>query len=220
MKILQQAHCDHSPTRWKLAIVTGLSNPECCALSSQQHRLLDRMVQTVFGKTGMVPDGAIVRTNFPYASAEARTINKPHLVRASWANLTQYFRCRSKQHVTRCEPHWRSLFASTRELYLIAGSCGLELVLRGIHHAQLSGGNLPRISILALGPVASRSAWRWVHESHYDLVTVRGTLDWIASRSRRGEVVRVPRLGHLGYWDHQQVETIACEWLRSRISGL
>ncbi|MCA9190480.1 MAG: hypothetical protein KDB03_01910 [Planctomycetales bacterium] len=216
VKILSHRPVEFEFMVWRAAIVTGLSNPTCCDLSISQLSLLADLNKACHRNLPM-NNGNIVDRNFPFFANGLQPANEPNILSASLANLYQYLICRGAQYRTLAKPHWEGLFRSTTQLNVMTGSCGLELLARGLQ--DLSNSQIPKINVLACGPVASnRLVNSLVSQKKIQLVIIRGTRDWLANRKIRSKTLLVSGLGHLGYWDHPDVRSMVCKWLLDRIS--
>ena len=120
-----------------------------------------------------------------------------------------------------------SLLQSTDQLFVIAGSCGLQLLLDGLEWLEGSDEmSCKRIEVIALGPVASHDlVIKNKNRAETDacrlrLTTVQGTADWISRPFCRHPDIRISHLGHLGYWQSDKVREIVHSWLHNRLSVL
>lgn len=195
MKILRQEPAKHSRTPYKVAIVTGLSNPWSAELSPDQQEFLRRL---------SIPNEFLLQTNFPFTHAIAD--REPNgLVRASLANSIQFLSSLRARYRRLAKPHWDGLFGSADRHFLITGSCGLQLIPK--LKVELSAG----IEVLALGPVCGRLP-------ECKVTRVVGSKDVIARLFSRSAEHRIENLGHMDYWRDSRIRELASTWLTDRIS--
>lgn len=208
MKLLEQTPTQHPVTPWKVAIVTGLSDSASCQLSEQQLSLLQSLRDCSYTGSPHLPHPeTIVTRNFPFVptTAERHSIS---LIRASMSNGLQYLRTRSESYQRASTPHWESLLQSTERLFLITGSCGLQLIgsWPGVTRYK------DRIQVLALGPAGYPN-------SSLSVTLLQGSRDWVSRCWFRHTDIMVKDVGHLDYWKHPQVREIVQRWIRDRISA-
>ncbi|MBL8818122.1 MAG: hypothetical protein JNL58_18995 [Planctomyces sp.] len=207
MHILRRPPAIHHHTPYKIAVVTGLSDPESCRLTKSQRMLItppDVDVQSV------------VRWNFPFTPDPSVRTGEEHLeqvdpaiplLRASFANSFQFLRSLTFGYQTLASPHWESLLQSTSRLLLITGSCGLQLINSWTGLAAYAD----RIRVLALGPVA-------FSRTMVPTTILQGSRDTLSRLCFRSPEILVTGTGHMDYWEDPQVREIAAQWLRDRIS--
>ncbi|WP_257388814.1 hypothetical protein [Tahibacter caeni] len=126
--------------RWQVAFLTGQSDPQGCALSPSQQRFVAAFAAS-----------AAVDRNFPYAD-DTPAFRAVPLWRASIANARQYLDSRGVAFRRRHRPAVEALLARRDRSLLLAGSCGLELLV----NLQLPRDLLDRVAVFAYGPVARR----------------------------------------------------------------
>lgn len=124
--------------RWQVAFLTGQSDPQGCALSPLQRRFIDALAAPL-----------AVDRNFPYAT-DTPPFRKMPLWRASVANAQQYLGSRGVAFRRRHRPAVDALLARRERTLLLAGSCGLELLV----NLHLPRDLLDRLAVFAYGPVA------------------------------------------------------------------
>ncbi len=205
MKLLDQPPVTHSFSPVKIAIVTGLSQPTHCKLSTDQSRLLQSIE---------APESWKVYRNFPFVGSpsESNSIEKPgtpNLLAASIANGRQFLCSHRASYRRTSAPHWQALLSSTPHVLLILGSCGMQLV-NTIDRAALSS---VRIEALALGPVSLRTP-------PFEVETLRGTRDWISGLFYRHVDYPMECVGHMDYWADENVNHMVRHWVSNRISRL
>ncbi|MEZ6134886.1 MAG: hypothetical protein R3C53_08255 [Pirellulaceae bacterium] len=211
MKILELPPILHVPTTWKVAIVTGLSDPTHCRLSATQLEFLNELRTATQQALGHVEHGTFVENNFPFvAIPDSPDTTQPSLFRASLNNSWQYTICRRESYRKSAARHWQTLIQSTDRLLLITGSCGLQLATQGLWKNAAHSGE---IEVLALGPVANRQ----LAEQLFRLTVVQGKRDWLSRRFCSADVM-IPGMRHLEYWSDKRVRKVATEWLLNRIS--
>jgi hypothetical protein len=210
----------YEQSKLRIAIVTGLSNPNNCELHEHQFEFLSAIIPRNNSFSGIDFDRDVVHRNFPFVESSLKSGSispspRPNLIRASFANSLQFLKCRSTNYRALSTPHWKQLFESTTHLIIITGSCGLQLLDDAV--SQL--GTPRKLDILALGPVVYRPrAFRSSMRSEITVEAVQGTHDWISRLAYRGNSTLVRGLGHLGYWMNHETRDIACQWLSSKIS--
>ena len=182
--ILSEPPARHPFTTRKVVLLSGLADPETCALSPVQRRFLDAIDAPVESK---------VYWNFPYVPS-ARPRTDPPLWLASIRNYAQFLRASKPAYRDRARVHWRALLDSTESLVVITGSCGLEI----LNHCA-DGEGLGRIAhVFALGPVA-RARPNAPH------TIVQGTRDPITKLYFRSGDVALPGVGHMNYLEDSRV---------------
>ena len=189
----------HVKTAVKIAIVTGRSDPSSCSLSLEQLDVL---------KSLDAPDEFKVYCNFPFVRAH-RVERVPNIVRASISNGAQFLESHTATYARRAKPHWQSLLDSCDHLFLVTGSCGIQLVEAGIAGAE------PKcnVEVLAIGPVG----WQ---RSQLRVTTVQGDKDFISRRFYKKVDRVVPGVSHLDYWYNPIVKELIHQWLSIKISRL
>ncbi|MEM7784883.1 MAG: hypothetical protein AAF623_16150 [Planctomycetota bacterium] len=195
MKILDQPPKPHSRSIAKVAILTGLSQPVSNHLSTDQVALMDALP---------IPKEWKVYRNFPYIELEKIT-DANHLISASFENIKQFVYSHGKQYRYRARKHWDSILGSTENLFLITGSCGIQLA-NSIPYRKFPN---HRIEVLALGPVSLKA-------SPFPVTTVSGDRDHLSNffRFTRNHILQNTK--HMDYWNHPEVREIASHWLQSR----
>lgn len=189
-----QSPVTHAPTAVKVVLLSGLSDPSCCALSCSQQQFLDQLV---------LPRDSKIYANFPYHSPSKPEQASIPLVLASWRNLSQFLSAGRSPYREHATAHWASLVASCQGLLVITISCGLEIL-----NTCLSTGIRPKeIEVLALGPVA----WSRPPVSH---LLVRGSRDHVVNPFFRAVDVRLSGVGHLNYLQNATVIELANERLK------
>lgn len=194
--IVFQPPTTHPQARWKVVLLSGLSDPASTALSRSQQAFLDRLD---------LPAANRVDANFPYLPADRREQRAVPIVVASWRNFRQFREAARPPYRDRATMHWDALARSCDGLLVITLSCGLEIL-----NACLQAGHRPRaIDVVALGPVA----WGRPPVSH---LLVRGERDRIANPWFRECDLRLPGVGHLDYLQSPAV----LELVRERVARL
>lgn len=179
-----------------VAFLTGQSDPRTNALSPVQRGFLDR---------SPVPPEQRLDLNFPYQPAgEWRETD---LLRASFSNARQYLSSRRPPFAERHSVPFQQTFGSAGKVILLAGSCGLELLV----NLRLPDGFLRRLHVFAYGPV-SRSLPRCA-----SLVTVRGNRDVISGRWHR-RVDHIISCGHMDYLETAETMALFSAFYR-RVTG-
>lgn len=203
-----------APERPRIALLTGHSDPQRCALSPTQRAILDQLERHAEGI-------AFDPHNFPWPADSAPWRPVP-LRRASLANGRQYLAARhgAFHGLTPAQTdHARGRLLAAPRTLLLVGSCGLALLdalIAPFDHAQRA-----RLRVIAYGAVAPR--WPQRDGKPLDGVQLRGDRDRIAAWLGPGNGPR-PRMiaaDHMDYLDHpparDAVFAAACEqldWLR------
>lgn len=211
MRILRQPVRQYPQTKFKIVVVSGLSNPLSCELTPAQASLI---------ALPELPSESVVTRNFPFCdqidaddsilSSYAR--KKPHqasLIRASYSNGLQFIRTWSAEYHRNAIPHWNALLHSVDHLLVISGSCGIQLLTSC---KQLQG-TFNKVHLLALGPVG-------LLRPTFPTVLLQGNRDWLSRAFFRSPDTIVHGVGHMDYWEHPQVREIAIQWLRDKIFAL
>lgn len=189
--IIRRNPIEHPPTRLKVVLMSGLSDPSDCALSQIQRRFLDRL---------SVPIEQKIYANFPYIPPERPEQSPVPILLASWRNLSQFLgapRSRYRQHSI---PHWQALAGSCQGLLVITISCGLQI----LNSCLASGIRPAEMEVLALGPVA----WNRPPVPHR---LIRGSRDYVVNPLFRSADRVLPGVGHMNYLDSPAVLELAEE---------
>ena len=156
------------PAPRTLAWLTGQSNPASARLSAAQARLLAAVV---------APGWQAVPSNFPYnQGALGLASPEPWLPLASWRNAAQFVALLLRPATgPACARHLQPLLdATTTQLVLLCGSCGLQLFYAALPWLHVPPGL--RLHLVALGPAALR---RPAHPQ-VAVTVVRGRGDWLS----------------------------------------
>lgn len=184
-----------APERPRIALLTGRSDPQRCALSPTQRAMLDQLERHAEGI-------AFDPHNFPW-SADSAPWRPVPLRRAGIANGRQYLAARrgAFHELTPAQTdHARERLLAAPRTLLLVGSCGLALLdalIAPFDHAQRA-----RLRVIAYGAVAPR--WPQRDGMPLDGVQLRGDRDRIAAWLGPGNGPR-PRMiaaGHMDYLDH------------------
>lgn len=179
----------HAFSEHKVALVSGLSDPESCALSTKQQGFL---------KAIDLPEDCKVRQNFPFLAAAADSSRRPpSLLIASWRNYRQFRAASSRRYYQAAKPHFVSLLESTNNLLLVTLSCGLEIVRCSIP-PRWPGTS---VMVVALGPVARSLPDAKCH-------TVQGSHDLISKAFVHNPDHKISQVGHMGYMDSTEARDI------------
>ena len=122
------------------AFLTGQSDPAANALSERQRAFLDRTLE---------PGHARLLQNFPYSDLPSPAAAVP-LWRASVNNSWQYLASRKTSFASRHRDPVLAAFDRYPRVVLLAGSCGLELLV----NLRLPAEFLKRLHVFAYGPVS------------------------------------------------------------------
>ena len=156
------------PQARTIAWLTGQSNYRCAHLSPVQSALL-RALQP--------PGWATLAANFPYNQAALSTdYQAPPLLLASVRNSAQFWAALGSAAFGRaCARHLQPLLAATtKQLVLLCGSCGLQLFYAALPWLHVPPGL--RIKLVALGPVCLR----WQRHPQVSVAVVQGRRDWLS----------------------------------------
>ena len=180
---------NHSFTPVKIAFLTGLSYPNDCALSS---------VQTQFLKHLQCCESWKVYQNFPYIlqakPATPQLMFMPDILTTSISNIKQYYLASSHRYKTAAKQHLTQLAMSCEHLFLIVGSCGLEI----LNHALTVEVKQKLRYVFAFGPVAKA-----LPSSEHMLI--QGRQDYISKAFFKNVDCLIPDMGHLGYLENDLV---------------
>lgn len=179
-----------------VAFFTGQSDPRTNALSPLQLGFLDR--------SPVSPEQRL-DLNFPYRLAAPWS--ETNLLLASFSNVRQYLASRRPSFVERHRLPFQQTFSSAGKVILLAGSCGLELLV----NLRLPEQDLRRLHVFAYGPV-SRSLPRCA-----SLETVQGKRDAI-SRWWHPQVDHVISCGHMDYLEAEETMALFSAFHR-RVTG-
>lgn len=189
---------DHPPVRHpltplKVVLLSGLSNPQSCALSP---------AQTGFLAALDVAEEAKVYWNFPYVPGEAWRTTPLWL--ASWRNYRQYRLASRDAYRLNAQRHWRALVRSTERLVVITLSCGIEIVNQCVDIDDTRRD----IHIIALGPVAHA-------RPTLPHTLVQGSRDSISKFFFNDADVVIDGVGHMDYLGDRQVAELCNNISRS-----
>lgn len=211
----------HAWADCKLAIISGLSNPNCCRLAERQYSLLKQLNSTT---------SSTLFLNFPYIDRQFEACDPacepqsmPDLLSASMANSWQCVKLQFSGYRNLVRKHWQSITSSCRSLNLISLSSGLEIIRR----CMVATAEGCRLNILALGSVslglidlnANVKSSRWSAVESLQCIT--GSRDWISrclNRSRLATRV-APNVGHMDYLESPYTRSIIEEWVCNSISA-
>lgn len=218
----------HSWSDCKLAFISGLSNPESCRLSEQQHQLLSQLAK---------PEHSTLFLNFPYIDHQYKSDDSacppgkmPGLTAASVSNAWQFLKLRSSSYRSRLREHWQSITQSCRSLNLISLSSGFEIIRYCVTAtAKDCKLNILSLGTVALGPIRFEATIRGVTDAVGKSAStpigqvqcLAGTRDWI-SRSLNWSKLAcsyVPNVGHMDYLESPQSRRMIEEWACSSISA-
>ncbi|MEY3299261.1 MAG: hypothetical protein RLZZ597_2521 [Cyanobacteriota bacterium] len=177
----------------KVAFITGLSNPSSCSLSREYKQFLSQLD---------CPEAWKIYLNFPYIPSQEEVeeeVEKVFILNASLANFQQFIGARSHHYRQAVQRHLINVLTSTDRLFLVVGSCGLEI----LNQAWTDVIPADRIKIVALGPVAR-------HRPQASGLLVQGTRDSISRLFFQDVDVRLPDVGHMDYVrDHRVFELVS-----------
>lgn len=194
--IVDRNPASHLPTRRKFALLSGLSDPESCALSDVQQQFLRQLP---------VDDTEKVLANFPYQPGDGSPRRSPSLICASWANGRQFWQASGRRYREAATRHWDALVGSCDDLTVITLSCGLEI----LNSCLVAGVRPAKLRIISLGPVA-RARPRAAH------TLIQGSRDYVSKAFFWTPEVTLPGVAHLNYLDSQQTIELINQILRQR----
>jgi hypothetical protein len=197
MLIVSQPPMRHPFTPVKVALLSGLSDPETCALSR---------VQTDFLAALQVPESWKVYRNFPYAPCPAGARREPPLWLASLRNLRQFLQAGRRPYRDAARRHWEALAESAGELVIVTLSCGLEILNHCLPPRGRNG-----LHVFALGPVAREPP-------RAACTLLQGARDYLSKLFFRTADVVLPGVGHMDYLGNPEVFQRINEYLCSSIS--
>jgi hypothetical protein len=184
----------------KVAFLTGLSNPASCSLSRAYQQFLFHLG---------CPEAWKIYLNFPYipSADDTEDEEKVSLLNASMANFRQFLGAPSPQYRESAQRHLTSLCASADALFLVVGSCGLEI----LNQAWTGAIDCDRVRIVALGPVARRRPCA-------SCTLIQGAHDYISRLFFREVDVVLPNVGHMDYVTDRRVFELVSRSLWHMIS--
>lgn len=180
-RMLETTPANHPPTKYKIAFLTGLSNPRSCAISKVQKQFLNSLE---------LPEIYKLCLNFPYIPADGE--EDTPLWKASFYNTHQFFSISSSRALVR--EHLLQLTNSTEKLALITGSCGLEILNVGSSEEIIK----KILHVYALGPVA----WQ---KPDYPCTLIQGSSDYISKLFFRKVDLQVNDIHHMNYLENKSV---------------
>ena len=187
--VYSQPPADYPFTPAKIVLLTGLSNPRSCALSD---------IQLTFLSSLDVPESWKVYRNFPWVDGEDQS-PLPPLWKASLHNAWQFLLASTPLFRRIARPHWDAMLRTTEHLFVLTGSCGLQIV-NCLQHGRAS--SVPRIDVLGFGPVA----WR---APKLSCRLVQGDGDALSRLLFRKVDYRLAGLGHMRYLEDQRMKEIS-----------
>lgn len=199
--------------RPRIALLTGRSDPQRCALSPTQRAILDQLATHA-------KDIFFDPHNFPWPADSAPWRPVP-LLRAGFANGRQYLAARrgAFHGLTPAQTdHARERLLAAPRTLLLVGSCGLALLdalIAPFDHAQRT-----RLRVIAYGAVAPR--WPQRDGKSLDGVQLRGDRDLIAARfgPDNGPRPRMITAGHMDYLDHAPARDAVLSAVREQLDWL
>jgi hypothetical protein len=180
-RMLETSPAHHSKTNYKIAFLTGLSNPESCALSKIQKQFMTKLES---------PETYKIYLNFPYIPSIGEE-NEP-LWRASLHNTQQFFSIPTHQRLAR--RHLEELAKAANHLIFITGSCGLEILNVSLSEEVAN----KTLHVYALGPVA----WQ---KSTYSCTLIQGSSDYISKLFFRKVDFQPNDVNHMNYLESIEV---------------
>lgn len=166
----------HTPM--KVAFLTGLSNPKSCSLHWVYQQFLANLD---------CPEAWKIYLNFPYIP-NGEDEEKASLWQASVANARQFICAPCPRYRTAAQGHLANVVTSADALFLVVGSCGLEI----LNQAWTEAIARHKLTIVALGPVA-RS------RPHAACTLIQGTHDPISRLFFKDVDVVIQNVGHMDY---------------------
>jgi hypothetical protein len=180
-RLLETPPAHHLKTTYKIAFLTGLSNPRSCALSNVQKQFMKKLELSETYKLYL---------NFPYIPSEGEE-HEP-LWRASLHNTQQFLKVSSYRMLA--GEHLKRLAKTTDHLLVITGSCGLEI----LNVALTDEVKKKLLHVYALGPVA----WQ---KPVYPCTLIQGSSDFISKLFFRLADIQPNDVNHMDYLGSQKV---------------
>lgn len=189
------------PARQLVAWLTGQSTYGPASLSSSQQALLRAI---------SAPGWVTLPVNFPYNQAAASTgYQEAPLLLASGRNGAQFAAALgSVAFGQACARHLQPLLdATTEQLVLLCGSCGLQLFYATLPWLRVPPGL--QIHLVGLGPVCLRSR----PHPQVSVAVVQGRRDWLSRGFCRLPTAHWVPGGHLNYGARPEVVAVVRELL-------
>jgi hypothetical protein len=180
-KMLETPPAHHPKTSYKIAFLTGLSNPGSCALSKVQKRFMASLE---------LPEIYKLYLNFPYLPSEGEE-NEPRW-KASLHNAQQFMNVHSLRALI--QTHLTQLARTADALVFITGSCGLEVLNVGLNDEVTK----KILHAYALGPVA----WQ---KPGYPHTLIQGSSDYISKLFFRNVDFQPSDVSHMNYLESKSV---------------
>lgn len=138
---------------------------------------------------------ACVETGFPFNRLhDFHGCARSGLLRASIRNLQQFAALRFSGHYRALVArHLQPAFTASRDIFVVCQSAGLEMLTAAL--PMLAIGAESSVSVLALGPVASRR----FGDRRIRLCVVKGRHDWLSRLLDRNAVTFETPCGHMDY---------------------
>lgn len=190
----------HPHTPYKVAWLSGASDPWSCALAEDEANWLSSLG---------LPAAHVLDANFPYTGPRQRRCVP--LALASVANLAQFGWASTPLWRRAAAAHWRALCESTPRVLVVVGSCGAQL-LRALAPVTPPG---VRIEALGLGPVA----WGTARGLELAILGARDVVARPFVRALGCPVVIVDGVGHMGYLGSLAVRERARAWVQQRLEA-
>ncbi|MGE3251360.1 MAG: hypothetical protein AB7J28_09770 [Hyphomonadaceae bacterium] len=147
----------------------------------------------------IAPDGAIVRSGFPYDPSVREALAPSPLAAAALANARCYAAARwSAAFAARARESLNALLRGRDRAVLISGSAGLAMLNAAWAHLT----RREAISVLSFGP-----AGRAIEDARF--VAVQGNRDPWSRALYRGPVHHRIDCAHMGYWESEEARAIA-----------
>ncbi len=178
-----------------VVILSGQSDFAHSELSEVQKTLLNYCQQY----------GALtLEIGFPYNQAhQFQEVKRAGIVTASIRNLLQFmlilFSPKYRRIVAR---HLQPLFSKAERILIIAQSSGLHMLKFTLPYLKLNEES--ELKLLALGPVV----WGKFNDPRFNLITVKGTRDWLSYLLDRQVVNYQINCHHLDYCESMEVRKI------------
>jgi hypothetical protein len=175
--MLLEPPVQHTYTSFKIAFITGLSNPKSCGLSRIQKQFMSKLE---------VSENYKLYLNFPYILSQGEE-HEP-IWRASIENVKQYLCCRKIWYQKLLGQHLESLSASCESVVFLAGSCGLEMLNAGLS----STSRKKVVHVFAYAPVAK-------DYPDYPCTLIQGSRDYVSKVYFPKADVDIQKMGHMDY---------------------
>jgi hypothetical protein len=184
-RMLETPPAHHLKSKYKIAFLTGLSNPQSCTLSKIQKQFMAALE---------LPEIYKLYLNFPYIPSGGEEREPPW--KASLHNSLQFLTITSLRALI--HTHLVHLANTTEHLILITGSCGLEILNAGLNDEVTK----KILHVYALGPVAQQNPDDSIQ---YPCTLIQGSSDLISKLFFRNVAIQPSDVNHMNYLESKEV---------------